>query len=244
MLTIRRSADRGAFDNIRLARGTLSTKHTFSFGEYHDANWMHFRALRVINDDVVSPGAGFPTHPHRDMEIVTWVLEGALEHKDSSGGGGVIRPGELQRMSAGRGVLHSEFNASKDEPVHLLQTWILPRKDAAGIEPSYEQKNFPEPERRGRLRVIASPDGRDGSATIHADARMHAGLFRRGERAALALTGPGALGHAWVHVARGEVVVNGEACRAGDGVGMSGEREVVIEGAGDAEGEVLVFELA
>lgn len=245
MLITRRAEERGGFDGIRLARGTLDTRHTFSFGEYHDPDWMGFRALRVINDDVVSPGAGFPTHPHRDMEIITWVLEGELEHKDSTGGGGVIRPGELQRMSAGSGVTHSEFNGSRDEPVHLLQMWIIPRRDALGAAPSYEQKSFPEAERRGKLRVIASPDGAAGSATIRADARVHVGFFRAGGRATLRLAKPQGLGNAWAHVARGEATINGERCRAGDAVGLVDEPELVIEGVSrEGDAEVLVFELA
>jgi redox-sensitive bicupin YhaK (pirin superfamily) len=243
MLTTRRSRDRGGFNNVRLARGSLDTRHTFSFGHYHDPNWMGFRALRVINDDTVSPGAGFPPHPHEDMEILTWILSGALQHKDSSGGGGVIRPGELQRMSAGRGVVHSEFNASATEPVHLLQIWIHPDNRYLGIPPSYEQRSFPEPERRGQLRLIAAhaPAPDTGAATIHADASVHAGLFRQGERATLPIA-PGRA--AWAHVARGELTINTQPLSAGDAIALENEPELTIEGSSPADAEVLVFDLA
>jgi hypothetical protein len=198
---------------------------------------MGFRALRVINEDRVAPGQGFGTHGHRDMEILSYVLEGALEHKDSMGTGSVMKPGDLQRMSAGTGVRHSEFNASRTEPVHFLQIWIVPAKE--GDQPSYEQKNFPESERQGRLRVVAAPDGRDGSLSIHADAVVYAGIFGAGERAELPLAKGRSV---WVHVARGKVRVNGNDLQAGDAVGLSAESAVKIEGI-DA-GEVLAFDLA
>jgi len=232
MLTIRRAEERGGADH-----GWLDTKHTFSFAEYYDERHMGFRALRVINEDKVQPGRGFGTHPHRDMEIISWVLHGALAHQDSMGNGSTIRPGDAQRMSAGTGVLHSEFNASKSELVHFLQIWILP--DRPGHAPGYEQKTLGEPERQGRLALLASPDGADGSLTIHADARVYAGLFGQGESGEVEL----ARGrHAWVHVARGEVKVNGELLRHGDGAALSDEGLVRVEGV--QRGEVLVFDLA
>jgi quercetin 2,3-dioxygenase len=231
MLALRPAQERGHADH-----GWLNTWHTFSFADYFDPSAMGFRALRVINDDRVAPSEGFPTHPHRDMEIVTYVLEGALQHKDSMGTGSIIRPGEVQRMSAGTGVLHSEFNASKDQPLHLLQIWLLPTRK--GIAPGYEQKAFGEAEKRGRLRLVASPDGADGSVTIHSDATLYSGLFTAGEKATHALA-PGR--HAWVHVARGRVKVNGAALKEGDGAAVSEERAVAIEGV--ENGEVLVFDL-
>ncbi len=234
MITIRKAGDRGHFDH-----GWLDTRHTFSFASYQDDAHMGFRALRVINEDRVKPGEGFGTHGHRDMEIISYVLEGALAHRDSTGGEGVLRPGEVQRMSAGTGVMHSEFNGSKDEPVHFLQIWILP--DRAGHRPSYEQKLFPEAERTGKLRLVASPDTADGSLAIHQDARVYATVLGDGESVRHALA-PGR--HAWVQVARGEVTVNGQALRAGDGAALSGEREVVLEGRGAAGAEALVFDLA
>ena len=232
MMTIRHAKDRG-----HAQHGWLDSHHTFSFADYHDPAHMGFRSLRVINDDRVQAGRGFGTHPHRDMEIISYVLEGALEHKDSMGTGSVIRPGDVQRMSAGTGVLHSEFNGAKSELVHFLQIWIVPR--ARGIEPSYEQKSFAAEGKRGRLRVVASPDGRDGSVTLHADAVLYAGLFDAGEVAELALA-PGR--HAWVHVARGKVRVDGRDLGAGDGASLSDERAVRVEGVDG--GEVLVFDLA
>jgi redox-sensitive bicupin YhaK (pirin superfamily) len=233
MITIRKAEDRGRFDH-----GWLDTRHTFSFASYHDEAHMGFRALRVINEDRVKPGEGFGTHGHRDMEIVSYVLAGALAHRDSTGGEGVLRPGEVQRMSAGTGVMHSEFNGSRDEPVHFLQIWILP--DRPGHRPSYEQKLFPEAERKGKLRLVASPDAADGSLAIHQDARVHAAVLAGGEAVRHPLA-PGR--HAWVQVARGEVTVNGEALRAGDGAALSNEGEVRIEGRGSG-GEVLLFDLA
>lgn len=234
MITTRKAEDRGHFDH-----GWLDTRHTFSFADYHDEAHMGFRALRVVNEDRVQPGEGFGTHGHRDMEILSYVLSGALAHRDSSGGGGVLRPGEVQRMSAGTGVTHSEFNGSKEEPVHFLQIWLLP--DRRGHRPSYEQKAFPEAERRGSLRLIASPDGAGGSTTIHQDARVFATLLGRGEAAELPLA-PGR--HAWVQVARGELEVNGTSLRAGDGAALSEEARVALLGAGDGLAEALVFDLA
>jgi redox-sensitive bicupin YhaK (pirin superfamily) len=232
MLNVRRAADRG-----RAQLGWLDSRHTFSFADYYDPRHMGFRALRVINDDRVAPGQGFGTHPHRDMEIISYVIEGALQHRDSMGTGSVIKPGDVQRMSAGTGVTHSEYNASKSEPVHFLQIWILP--SAQGIAPGYEQKHFEPAARRGTLRVVASPDGRDGSVSIHSDVVVYAGLFDAGERASLPLAQK-RLG--WVQVAGGEVRVNGTALAAGDGVALSDEARVDIEGIADAE--VLVFDLA
>jgi quercetin 2,3-dioxygenase len=234
MITIRRSEERGHFDH-----GWLDTRHTFSFADYHDEEHMGFRALRVVNEDRVQPGEGFPTHGHRDMEILSYVLEGALAHRDSTGGQGVLRPGEVQRMSAGTGVRHSEFNASKEEPVHFLQIWILP--DRAGHAPSYEQKPFPDAEKRNRLRLVASPEGEDGALRIHADARVYATVLADGESVRHALR-PGR--HAWVQVARGELLLGGQALRAGDGAAVSGERELVLAGRGAAGAEALVFDLS
>jgi redox-sensitive bicupin YhaK (pirin superfamily) len=234
MITVRRSEDRGRFDH-----GWLDTRHTFSFAGYQDEEHMGFRSLRVINEDRVKPGQGFGRHGHRDMEILSYVLAGGLAHEDSTGGEGVLRPGEVQRMTAGSGVLHSEFNASAEEPVHFLQIWILP--DRAGHAPSYEQRPFPEAERRGRLRLVASPDGADGSLTIHQDARVLATVLAPGEAARLPLA-PGR--HAWVQVARGELAVNGTPLRAGDGAALSGEPEVALAGRGAGPAEALVFDLA
>jgi len=232
MVTIRPAGERGHANH-----GWLDSHHTFSFADYFDPKHVGFRSLRVINDDRVDPGQGFGTHPHRDMEIISYVLEGGLEHKDSMGTGSVIRPGDVQRMSAGSGVTHSEFNTSKSELVHFLQIWLLPKEK--GIKPSYEQKNFTDADKRGRLRVVASPDARDGSVAIHTDAVVYAGLFDKGESAELLLA---ANRHAWVHVARGKVRVNGRDLEAGDGASLSEESAVRIEGV--ATGEVLVFDLA
>jgi redox-sensitive bicupin YhaK (pirin superfamily) len=229
MITIRKGGDRGHFDH-----GWLDTYHTFSFADYHDPAHMGFRALRVINDDRVEAGRGFGTHGHRDMEIITYVLEGELSHQDSMGNGSVIRPGEVQRMSAGTGVMHSEKNTS-DELVHLLQIWILPERHS--ITPSYEQKVFPPAERDGRLRLVASHDGRDGSVTIHQDADLYTTTLRDGASVTQNLR-PGRYG--WVHVARGNVTVNGQPLAAGDGAAIEAEPRVTIAG----DGEVLLFDLA
>jgi redox-sensitive bicupin YhaK (pirin superfamily) len=232
MVEIRRSQERGHVNH-----GWLNTYHTFSFDEYYDSRFVHFRSLRVLNDDRVAPGTGFPMHSHRDMEIVTYVLEGALQHRDNMGNGSVIRPGDVQRMSAGTGVSHSEFNPSLDEPVHLLQIWIFPEKK--GLAPEYEQKTFPASEKRARLRLVASPDGRDGSVTIHQDAAIYAAQLAAGEHIAYDLSPER---HAWVQVARGRVQMNGESLEEGDGAAISSESRVELTGAGDAE--VLLFDLA
>jgi len=232
MITVRRSNERGHAEH-----GWLDSFHTFSFADYYDPAHMGFRALRVINEDRVAGGQGFGRHPHRDMEIISYVLEGGLEHKDSMGTGEVIRPDDVQRMSAGTGVIHSEFNASPREPVHFLQIWLMP--DRRGITPSYEQKTFPRKDKAGRLLLVASPNGADGSVTIHTDATLLAGVFDAGQTAEHALA---AGRHAWVHVARGSARVNGTDVTAGDAVALSQERTVRIEGI-DA-GELLVFDLA
>lgn len=236
-LILRRSHQRG-----RAEHGWLHSRHTFSFADYFEPNWMGFRALRVINDDRVAPGAGFPTHPHRDMEIVSYVLDGALEHKDSMGTGSVIRPGDVQRMSAGTGIRHSEYNHSKESPVHFLQIWIEPEK--AGIAPGYEQRQFTPDAKRGKLALVASRDGRAGSVTIHADASIYAGLFRKGESASFEL----AVGRAaWIHVARGAVLVEGEKLEGGDAAAVEGgatSRSISVTGETDDDAEVLLFDLA
>ncbi|HSP17471.1 MAG TPA: pirin family protein [Thermoanaerobaculia bacterium] len=231
MINVRKSGDRGHFDH-----GWLNTYHTFSFADYYDPAFMGFRTLRVINEDRVQAGAGFGTHGHRDMEIVSYVLEGALAHRDSMGHGGLIRPGDVQRMSAGTGVLHSETNGSKEEEVHFLQIWILPEE--RGIAPSYEQKHFDEAERRGVLRLVASPDASDGSLKIHQDTRIYSAILDKGARVTHEL-GPSR--HGWLQVAAGEVEINGQKLSAGDGAAISGEKSVVLTGSG---AEVLLFDLA
>jgi len=231
MITLRPAHARGHADH-----GWLQSAHSFSFASYYDPAHMGYGNLRVINDDVVAAGGGFGMHPHRDMEIVTYVLEGSLAHKDSLGNGAAILPGEVQRMSAGTGILHSEFNHSKSEDVHLLQIWILP--EANGIRPGYEQKKFDDASKRGVLKLVASPDGREGAVTIHADAAIHAGLFDGDESATLALD-PRRL--AYVHLARGELTVNGQSLKAGDALMLDGETELSV---GQGRGaEVLVFDL-
>jgi redox-sensitive bicupin YhaK (pirin superfamily) len=230
MLTIRKASERGHANH-----GWLDSHHTFSFADYYDPSHMGFRALRVINDDRVAGGKGFGPHPHRDMEIISYVLDGALAHEDSMGTGAVIRPGDVQRMSAGTGVLHSEYNASPTDEVHFLQIWIQP--DRRGIAPGYAQKTFTTDDKRGKLRLVASPDGADGSISINADTRVFAGVFEAGDSAELALA---AGRYAWVHVARGEVDVNGTTVSEGDGVALTGESALRISGTG----EVLVFDLA
>ena len=231
MIALRRSADRGHAEH-----GWLESRHTFSFADYHDPAHMGFGPLRVINEDRVQPGKGFGTHGHRDMEIVSYVLDGQLEHKDNMGTGSIIVPGDVQRMSAGRGVLHSEYNPSRSAPVHFLQIWIEP--DVTGIAPSYEQKAIAADLKRGRFALIASPDGRDGSVTIHQDARIYAGLFD-GAEAASHDVAPGR--RAYVHVARGSVSVNGNRLEAGDAAAITGEAAVRVEAGADAE--VLLFDL-
>jgi len=235
MITRRPSNERGHANH-----GWLDTFHTFSFADYHDPAHMGFRALRVINEDRVQAGRGFPTHPHADMEILTFVLAGALTHADSMGTGSTIRPGDVQRMSAGTGVTHSEFNASRTDPVHLLQIWILPEQ--RGLRPEYEQKAFPEAERRGRLRLIASQDGADGAVTVHQDVRLYATVLDSGQQVTQALA-PGRF--AWVQVARGAVVLNDSALAAGDGAAIQGESqlEIVANGAAGTS-ELLLFDLA
>jgi len=232
MITIRKSEERGHFD-----LGWLDTYHTFSFDQYYDPAHMHFRSLRVINEDRVAPGQGFPTHSHRDMEIITYILSGALEHRDSMGNGSVIRPGDVQRMTAGTGVSHSEFNPSDSEGVHLLQIWILPK--AHGLTPGYEEKHFAEEERRGRLRLIASEDGREGSVAINQDARVYATLLEAGQVFTHALP-PNR--HAWIQLARGTLRLNGLELKQGDGAAVRGESDLTIET--HDQGELLLFDLA
>lgn len=232
MITIRPSNQRGGGDY-----GWLKTRHTFSFNDYNDPKWMGFRSLRVINEDWVAPQGGFPTHPHRDMEIITYVLSGKLEHKDSLGTGSVILPGDGQRMTAGRGIRHSEANPSSTESVHLLQIWILP--DKPGHEPGYEQRNFPESEKRGQLRLIASNDGAEGSVKIHQDAKLFVTQLAPGEQVTQSLA---AKRHAWLQIARGEVELNGQKLQQGDGAAISEEQELKIKATEDAE--VLLFDLA
>jgi len=232
MISVRRADERGSVN-----LGWLDSRHSFSFGHYYDPDHMGFGPLRVINEDRVRPGGGFDTHGHRDMEIISYVLEGALEHKDSIGTGSVIRPGDVQVMSAGTGIRHSEFNHSKEEGVHFLQIWVIPDKE--GIKPRYDQKTFPEAEKRGRLRLVGSPDGRDGSIVIHQDAEIFASLIDSGETVTHVLS-PGRKG--WVQVVRGAVVVNGEAVAAGDGVAVKDEPALAIAARADGS-EVLVFDL-
>lgn len=232
MITRRPAKERGHADF-----GWLDSYHTFSFGEYHDPRHMGFRALRVINEDRVREGKGFGTHGHRDMEIVSYVLGGQLEHKDSLGTGSVLVPGDVQRMTAGTGVLHSEFNPSSTEPVHFLQIWILPERTA--LTPSYEQKNFGVAERTGRLRLVADRHGTDGAITVHQDVRLFAGLLAAGTK----VSQPLAAGrHAWVQVAGGAVTVNGERLDAGDGAAISDV--TMLDVGADRDAEVLVFDLA
>lgn len=231
MFVIRKSEDRGT-----ASFGWLNSKHTFSFGHYYDPEQMGLGPLRVINEDRVKPGAGFDTHGHRDMEIISYVLDGALEHKDSIGTGSVIRPGEVQRMSAGTGIRHSEFNHSNEDPVHFLQIWIVPERE--GLEPSYEQKVFADSEKRGRLRLVGSCDGRDGSVTIHQNVNLFVGLFDTGENARFLLPSDR---QAWIQVARGELDVNGKRLTAGDGAAITDVETIHIEGRKDAE--VLVFDM-
>ena len=232
-MIVRRAAEERGRANF----GWLDSRHTFSFGDYHDPAHMGFRALRVINEDRVQPAKGFGTHGHRDMEIISYVLEGELAHKDSMGTGSVIRPGDVQRMSAGTGVLHSEMNPSPDMPVHFFQIWVLP--ESRGIKPGYEQRRFEAEQKRGRLRLVGSRDGREESITIHQDVDFYAGLLAPGDRTRLALR-PGR--HAWIQMARGEVTVNDATLRAGDGAAVSDEQTLDISATADAE--ILVFDLA
>jgi len=232
MITVRKSGERGGGNY-----GWLNTRHTFSFSDYWDPGWMGFRSLRAINEDYVAPASGFPTHPHSDMEIITYVLEGKLEHKDSLGTGSVILPGDGQRMTAGRGIRHSEYNPSNSEQVHLYQIWILPAKKA--LEPSYEQKSFPAEEKRGKLRLIASPDARDGSVKINQDARLYVTLLKPAEQAEHEF---GTNRHGWLQVAKGGVELNGKKLEAGDGAAISDEHNIAFAAIKDSE--VLVFDLA
>lgn len=232
MITIRRSNERGGGDY-----GWLKTRHTFSFNDYSDPKWMGFRCLRVINEDWVGPNGGFPMHPHRDMEIITYVLSGKLEHKDSLGTGSVILPGDGQRMTAGRGIRHSEANPSSTESVHLLQIWILP--DKHGYEPGYEQKSFPEVEKRGKLCLIASPDGAEGSVRINQDAKLFVTLLAPGQEVTHSLCPQR---NAWLQVAKGAIEVNGKKLHQGDGAAISEEKNLTIKAIDDSE--ILVFDLA
>ncbi|AGW91402.1 MULTISPECIES: pirin family protein [Cupriavidus] len=231
MIEIRKSAERGYADH-----GWLKSFHSFSFADYYDPQHVQFGPLRVINEDRVAPGMGFGTHGHRDMEIISYVLEGELAHKDSMGNGSVIRPGDVQRMSAGTGVRHSEYNHAQHDTTHFLQIWIMP--DQNGIEPGYEEKHFDVADKRGKLRLVASRDGADGSVVVHQDVRLYAGLFDGGEATTLALA-PGR--RAYVHVARGRVTVNGKALEAGDAAKLESVGEVALSGGDNAE--VLVFDL-
>jgi redox-sensitive bicupin YhaK (pirin superfamily) len=232
MIQIRPSQERGGGNH-----GWLKTHHTFSFGDYWDPKWMGFRSLRVINEDWVAPSTGFPTHPHRDMEIITYVLQGKLEHKDSLGTGSVILPGDGQRMTAGSGIRHSEFNPSTTDAVHLLQIWIQPEK--AALPPSYEQKSFPEAEKRGILRLIASRDASNASVKINQDAKLYVSLLKPGEEVAHEFT---AGRHGWLQVARGAVELNGKKLSQGDGAAISDENKLSIKGTD--ESEILLFDLA
>jgi redox-sensitive bicupin YhaK (pirin superfamily) len=232
MITTRRADQRGHTD-----AGWLDSRHTFSFGEYYDPRNMGFRSLRVINDDRVDPSSGFGTHPHRDMEIISYVLSGALGHKDNMGNGSTIRPGDVQRMTAGTGVLHSEWNHSKTEPVHFLQIWIIPERP--GLQPGYEQQSFSPETARDRFKLVASRDGRDGSVTVHQDVSLYLAKLTAGTSARLDV----AKGrHAWVHVAVGEATLNGQALGEGDGAAVSEEDRLEVRATKDAE--VLVFDLA
>ena len=232
MITIRKGEDRGHANH-----GWLDTYHSFSFASYYDPAQMGFRALRVINEDTVSPGAGFGTHGHQDMEIITYVLEGVLEHKDSIGNGEVIKPGEVQRMSAGTGIRHSEFNHSKTEPVHLLQIWLLP--DTKGLPPSYEQRDFDVAQNPGKLRLVAAKDARDGAVKVHQNVDLYAAALENRDRVSHSLK-PNR--HAWVQVARGAITLNGLPLENGDGAAISDESDLVIEATANAE--VLLFDLA
>jgi redox-sensitive bicupin YhaK (pirin superfamily) len=232
MISVRPADERGVAN-----LGWLDSRHTFSFGHYYDPQHMGFGPLRVINEDRVRPGAGFDTHGHRDMEIISYVLEGALEHKDSIGTGSVIRPGDVQRMSAGSGIRHSEYNASASEPVHFLQIWLIPNED--GLSPSYEQKTFADAEKRGRLRLVASRDGRDGSVRIHQDTDLYAALLDKEESVTHVLPG-GRRG--WIQVVRGAIEVNGKSLRAGDGAAASDLPTLVVKASVDGS-EFLLFDL-
>ena len=231
MLQVRKSADRGQADH-----GWLLARHTFSFGSYFDPEFVGFRTLRVLNEDRIAPGQGFPTHPHQDMEIITYVIEGAIEHKDSMGNGTIITAGEVQRMTAGTGVLHSEFNHSQEEELHLLQIWIYPERN--GLEPGYEQTRFEREQKLNRLRLVGSRDGRDGSVTIHQDVNLYASVLEAGNELSLELHGNRKL---FVQLIKGAVSVNGQLLSAGDGAALEGEK--VLEFAATREAEFLVFDM-
>jgi quercetin 2,3-dioxygenase len=232
MIQLRPSNERGDGEY-----GWLNTRHTFSFDQYHDPRWVSFRSLRVINEDVIAPGGSFPMHPHRDMEIITYVLEGALAHKDNMGNGSIIHPGDGQRMSAGTGVRHSEANPSPKDPTHLLQIWIEP--DRKNYDPSYEQKQFAESEKRGHLRLIASPNGADGSVIIHQDARFYASLLSPGDQV---IHNVEARRFAWLQNAKGCIELNGQTLKQGDGAAISDEQKLTIKAIEDSE--LLLFDLA
>ncbi len=233
MIAVRSAQDRG---NANF--GWLDSRHTFSFGSYYDPNHMGFSSLRVINEDKVKPGQGFGTHSHRDMEIISYVLAGELAHKDSIGNGSVIRPGDVQRMSAGTGIAHSEFNASNADPVHFLQIWILPER--GGIKPSYEQKHFDVAERQGQLRLVASPNGKDDSVTIHQDAYLYVATLNNGDRVNYSANSNRSL---WIQVARGGIEVNGQVLNTGDGAAITEETEISLSATTDNT-EILLFDLA
>ncbi len=233
MITVRQSQARG---NANF--GWLDSKHTFSFGNYYDPKYMGFRHLRVINEDKIDPSRGFPTHGHRDMEIITYVLDGALEHKDSMGNGSIIRPGDVQRMSAGTGVAHSEFNASKTDPLHLLQIWIVPEKK--GIEPSYEEKHFSLSETQGKLTLIASGDGRENAVKIHQDTDLYAAVLKEGDRLNYSLNSDRSL---WLQIARGSVKINGQPLNNGDGAAIAQEEKINLVSTNNNT-EILLFDLA
>lgn len=231
MITIRRAGERGYFDH-----GWLKTYHTFSFADYQDPKWMGFRPLRVINEDWVAPGIGFPSHSHRDMEIITYILEGELEHKDSMGNTARIRPGEVQRMTAGSGVTHSEFNPSKDKPVHLLQIWIFP--ETKNLTPGYEQKSYSREEKLNRWRLVASSSGEAGSVTIHQDAGVYSSILEKDQKLVYELT---ASRYAWIHLVRGAAVLNGQSLSVSDAAAVSGETR--LELTAGQESEILLFDL-
>lgn len=231
MIIVRKSNERGHANH-----GWLDSYHTFSFANYYEPNFLGFRSLRVINEDRVIPGAGFGTHGHKDMEIVTYVLEGALEHKDNIGNGSMIQPGEVQRMSAGTGILHSEYNPSETEPVHLLQIWIIPSEK--GIQPSYEQKTLNPQDTPGALKLIAAPEGKNGAVTLHQDVNLYAGVLQEGDRISYNLPENR---HAWLQVVRGKVSLNGTSLDAGDGVAISEENELTL--VADKDAEILLFDL-
>jgi quercetin 2,3-dioxygenase len=233
MITIRHAHERGAVN-----LGWLDSRHTFSFGNYYDPNHTNFGPLRVINEDKVQPGQGFGTHGHKDMEIVTYVLSGELEHKDSLGNGSIMRPGDVQRMSAGTGILHSEFNPSGDEPVHLLQIWLLPGQQ--GLAPSYEQTTFTDAEKRDHLRLVGSSDGREGSVTIHQDVMLYAASLHQGVNVKYALKPQRGL---WIQVARGSISVNGQDLSAGDGAAILEEEALQFKGSSEEPAEILLFDM-